>query len=179
MLEFFASAGAGRVRLRREPRQRARGRARTSSTAGATRRNGNHRITRRVARGVPEVDADPRWLALSLDELLDNAVKFSPDGGRITVSAAPDRQRAPPRRRDHRQRPGQGHDGRGAEPRLPATSCRATAPTPAATAAWASGLALVKRVADAHGGDVRLESTPGKGSKLSIVLPGAPKKRKR
>ena len=33
------------------------------------------------------------------------------------------------------------------------------------------GLALVQHIAEAHGGVVRLESTPGRGSKFTISLP--------
>ncbi|MFN2609067.1 MAG: histidine kinase dimerization/phospho-acceptor domain-containing protein, partial [Acidimicrobiales bacterium] len=46
-----------------------------------------HPITRRVARGLPELTADRRSLEESLDELMDNAVKFSPEGSRILVAA--------------------------------------------------------------------------------------------
>jgi len=33
------------------------------------------------------------------------------------------------------------------------------------------GLALTKRLAEAHGGQVRVRSTPGKGSTFSVILP--------
>jgi two-component system sensor histidine kinase BaeS len=32
------------------------------------------------------------------------------------------------------------------------------------------GLAIVKAVVDAHGGEIRAESTPGRGTKISIRL---------
>ena len=36
------------------------------------------------------------------------------------------------------------------------------------------GLCLVRHIAHAHGGDVSVESTPGQGSKFSLVLPVSP-----
>ena len=177
MLEFFASAGAGRVRLRREPIN-VRDVVQSAVDRWSEKVNSHHRITRRVARGVPEVDADPRWLALSLDELLDNAVKFSPNGGRISVTAAPI---GTGRRQDVEITV--TDQGKGMTPEEQSHAFRdfvqGDGSDTRSFGGLGLGLALVKRVADAHGGDVRVESTPGKGSKLSIVLPGSPKKRKR
>jgi signal transduction histidine kinase len=41
------------------------------------------------ARTVPLVAADPRWLQEVLDNLLENAVKYSPEGGTIEVALRP------------------------------------------------------------------------------------------
>ncbi|MDQ1395136.1 MAG: two-component system, OmpR family, sensor histidine kinase VicK, partial [Acidimicrobiaceae bacterium] len=88
MLEFVASAGAGRVLLRPEPVD-----VRAVVDTVVSRWNGRlekpYSIARRVAKGLPPVTADRRWLTLSLDELVDNAVKFSPDGGKVMVTATP------------------------------------------------------------------------------------------
>ena len=34
------------------------------------------------------------------------------------------------------------------------------------------GLPIAKAVANAHGGDVRLRSTPGRGTRVTLLLPG-------
>jgi PAS domain S-box-containing protein len=177
MLEFFASAGAGRIRLRQEPVD-----VRAVLDDVVARWNDKvgkpHAISRRVGRGVPPVEADRRWLTLSLDELLDNAVKFSPDGGKIAVTANVEGNGRHPAVEitvaDH---------GKGMTPEEQelafADFVQGDGSDTRSYGGLGLGLALVKRVAEAHGGAVRVESKPGKGSKLSIVLPGAPKKRRR
>jgi PAS domain S-box-containing protein len=177
MLEFFASAGAGRVRLRREPLDV---RSVVDEVVGrwSDKVDGHHRITRRVARDVPPVEGDRRWLTLSLDELLDNAVKFSPDGGRISVTAVTggNGRRSSVEITVADQGKGMTPD----EQELAFTDfVQGDGSDTRSYGGLGLGLALVKRVAEAHGGEVHVESRPGKGSKLSIVLPGAPKKRRR
>ena len=39
--------------------------------------------------GYAVVTADGRWMTLAVDELIDNSVKFSPEGGRIVIRVAP------------------------------------------------------------------------------------------
>jgi signal transduction histidine kinase len=47
----------------------------------------DHPVHARTASELPEVKADGIAIGRVLDELIDNAVKFSPDGSPITVSA--------------------------------------------------------------------------------------------
>ncbi len=139
-------------------------------------RDGDHRFVRKVGPAVPPIMGDPKLLVRSLDELLDNAVKFSPDGGAIEISAEPfvngsRSGRASKVRitvRDHgigiepEQMPDLFQDfrqGDGSETRN--------------FGGLGLGLAYVKRIASVHGGDVMVESQPGKGSAFSIVLPAA------
>jgi PAS domain S-box-containing protein len=45
-----------------------------------------------IQAGLPNVAADPTALITVLDHLLDNAVKYSPDGGKVTLDASHDEQ---------------------------------------------------------------------------------------
>lgn len=168
----FATLAAGRLHLQAEPV-----RAREMLDHLVQRWEGRVpptiAVTRRVSRGTPRAVVDRRYIDVALDELVDNAVKYSPDGGRIRVSSS-----------------GGDSDGKrvlvlsvqdqgvGIDPDRVETIFDDFAQVDgSATRRFGGlglGLALVSRIVRAHGGDLECESTLGRGTTIRIVLPVEP-----
>jgi signal transduction histidine kinase len=124
------------------------------------------------AKGVTlESHADDR-VVVSIDRLrleqvaanlLDNAIKYTPSGGRVDISASREGSRAVLRVRDT------GIGIPAAElPRIWERLFRGDQSR--AARGLGLGLSLVKAVVEAHGGTVDVESTPGHGSTFSVNL---------
>jgi PAS domain S-box-containing protein len=118
---------------------------------------------------VPEeplvLEADPARLAQVLGNLLDNAAKHSPRGGRITLSAEREGGRAVIEVRDA---------GRGMTPEelTRAFELFYQAPAGRGRAGLGVGLALVKRLVELHEGSVEAHSEGlGRGSLFRVRLP--------
>lgn len=168
MLEFFASLDAGRQVLKAAPVDVRDVISEASERWDTTLRDG-HTLSKRISRETPKVMVDGRWLGRAVDELVDNAVKFSPSGGRVTITAGPAPE-APGMVeiavRDHGV-------GMSAE-QVDSAFAEWTQGDESDTRSYGGlglGLALVQRVAVHHGGRVTCTTSPGKGATFSILLP--------
>ena len=174
ILVDFAAMEAGRLKPRVEPVPVKEFVARL--TDRWKERDGEHKFVRKVGASVPPIMGDPKLLGRSLDELLDNAVKFSPDGGQIEISAEPYVNGSRSSRLSRVRITVRDH-GIGIEPeQLPDLFQDFRQGDGSETRSYNGlglGLAYVKRIASVHGGDVLVESVPGKGSSFSLVLPAA------
>ena len=96
--------------------------------------------------------------------LLDNAVKYTPDGGNITVSVGEE---------DGSVALAVSDTGVGvAEDQLPLIFERFHRADPSRSEGGAGlGLSIARQIAQAHGGQIRAESTPGTGSTFALLLP--------
>ena len=110
-----------------------------------------------------QVLAQPALLERAVMNVLDNAAKWSPAGGRVGVSLQADSAW-------HLTVTDQGP---GIAPEdLPRVFERFyRAPTARSMPGSGLGLAIVKRVINTHGGTIELTSPPGGGTKVEIVLP--------
>jgi two-component system, OmpR family, sensor histidine kinase BaeS len=121
-------------------------------------------VDRRLA--PTEIVADPRWLHQVVTNLLTNALKFTPAGGRVTIQAGPSGPDAVLRVTD---------TGAGIPAdELPRIFDRFWRGRQAAqTSGSGIGLAIAAELARAHGGQLAASSQPGRGTDMTLNLPRA------
>ena len=113
--------------------------------------------------------ADERKFKQIMLNLLSNAVKFTPEGGKIGVRREARRQRRRDRGHGHRR----GHRARRTRRRVFEEFKQVGRDYTKKAEGTGLGLALTKRFVELHGGSIRLESAPGKGSTFTVTIPHA------
>jgi two-component system phosphate regulon sensor histidine kinase PhoR len=113
-----------------------------------------------------KVFADSRGLEQMLTNLIDNAIKFNRDGGRVSVT-----HKNGLRDRIRVKDTGEGIPAQHL-PRLFERFYRVDRARSREVGGTGLGLAIVKHLARAHRGDVAVESKLGEGSTFAIELPG-------
>ena len=117
---------------------------------------------------LPRVQADREALARALWNLLDNAVKYSPQNKTVWAEAACENGRVAIRVSDK---------GLGIAPheqkQIFKKFVRADSADVAGSKGTGLGLTMVQHIVAAHGGQVRVDSEPGVGSTFTILLPSA------
>lgn len=170
MLVDFSAIEAGRMAVDVEPTPLAP--IVKAAVAKAGGRHGKHRFTAKVAPGLPPALVSPTLFTRTLAELLDNAVKYSPKGGRVTVALS--KASGTGRRMLEVSVTDQGI---GIEPanlaRIFQDFSQVDASDTRAFGGLGLGLTFVKRVAEAQGGTISAESKAGKGSTFSFTVPAA------
>ncbi len=121
---------------------------------------GNIGVDVRVGADLPHVSADRDQLRQVLLNLITNAQQAMPDGGRLSIDA----ERGDGVVRIHVRDTGDGFDEE-AKARLfePFYTTKARG--------VGLGLSVCRRIAEAHGGSLDADSTPGAGATFTLALP--------
>lgn len=124
-----------------------------------------HTFVINLPRRLPPLQADPLRLERILYNLLENAVKYSPTGGEVRVSAKPQGEHLVI---------GVSDQGIGISP---ADQEKLFAPfqrlekRPSGVRGVGLGLMVCRRLVEAHGGHIWVESEPGHGSTFFFTMP--------
>ncbi len=125
-----------------------------------------------VASGLPDVTGDEDQLWQVLQNLMENAIKYGRDGGRVVVAA-----QAGPRTGQAGVLISVRDDGPGIAsthiPRLTERFYRVNTHRSRAVGGTGLGLAIVKHIVSRHRGQLRIESVEGSGTTVTIWLPAA------
>jgi two-component system phosphate regulon sensor histidine kinase PhoR len=130
-------------------------------------------LTTEVARDLPPIHADHDRLAQVLINLIDNALKYTPEGGRVTARAT--------------AAVGQGvvvdvaDTGIGIPPadlpRITERFYRVDKARSRELGGTGLGLAIVKHLVIAHGGELHIDSRLGQGTTVRFTIPTAARER--
>ena len=128
-----------------------------------------HALEVRLARQLPEVLADVALIRRAADNYLDNAARYSePSAGPVELAVTADPAGVRIEVRDR----GVGVTDED-RPRLFEPFFRGDRSRDRATGGVGMGLALCRRIAEAHGGRVGVEARDGGGTVVWLVLPGS------
>ncbi len=137
-------------------------------------RTDRHEFSTRFESSLPEALVDVSLMRRAIDEVLDNAVKYSPQGGTVTVSMSPENSR-----RSRMIRLDVRDEGIGIAPedlpRIFEDFRQLDASDTRSFGGLGLGLAFVKRIMDAHRGTITARSVPGEGTTFSLLIPAADK----
>jgi signal transduction histidine kinase len=126
-----------------------------------------HTLTVALPEGPLPIEADPARLAQAVANLLNNAAKFTPEGGHVWLEASAERDWAVVRVRDTGV-------GISADALPYVFDLFAQAGHGPDRAGLGIGLTLVRNLVELHGGTVKAASAgPGRGSEFTIRLPHA------
>lgn len=134
-----------------------------------------HRITTDIDPAIGEAGIDTQKITQVVENLLNNALKYTPAGSTITITA--------------KRRPAPANEGGGSEvevcvrdngPGIPGADLphmferfyRVDKGRSRETGGTGLGLSIVKHIVQLHGGRVRVESTQGRGAAFFFTLPG-------
>jgi len=117
-----------------------------------------------VSSGLPQVDADPVRAREILSNLIANALRYTPRGGRVTVTAQPADAAVAIDVRD---------TGEGIAPERIGRIFDRFYKSPESRGAGL-GLAIAKQLVEAHGGEISATSVLGKGTDIRFTLPAEP-----
>jgi two-component system heavy metal sensor histidine kinase CusS len=119
--------------------------------------------------GEGQIFADPALFNRALSNLIDNALRFTADGGKIHISIGT---------RDGRTEISVRDTGAGIAPEhLPRVFDRFyRGDASRSSAGTGLGLALVKSIVDLHGGSVAIKSEPDRGTKVTLSVPNQAKR---
>ncbi|MBI3764377.1 MAG: hypothetical protein HY260_21265 [Chloroflexi bacterium] len=125
-------------------------------------------LQKQIPDRLPPITADPEKIQSALFHLLDNAIKFTPAGGRVTLIAQQEEQRVHIAVADNGIGIPAHRLGELFQPfhQLDSSSTRRYGGT-------GIGLSLVKRIVEAHGARVVFSSMVGQGSVFGFELPVA------
>jgi signal transduction histidine kinase len=111
-----------------------------------------------------EASVDPDRMRQAFGNLLDNAIKYTDEGGTVTISAGRTDGRATVRFRDTGMGIPEAEQGKIWDRLYRGDKSRSQR-------GLGLGLSLVRAVVQAHQGTVTVTSKPGEGSEFAIVLP--------
>ncbi len=119
-----------------------------------------------LAPELPSMQVDQSWLGRAIKNLISNAITYTAEGGLIIVRT---------RRADREVMIEIADDGIGIDkehlPHIFERFYRVDDARPAHKGGVGLGLPIVRRIIEAHGGRVDVESIPGAGSIFRVVLP--------
>ncbi|MBI4187806.1 MAG: PAS domain-containing sensor histidine kinase, partial [Chloroflexi bacterium] len=129
-------------------------------------RTGTHRLSIDVPEGLPYIAVDPLRVERIIFNLVENAIKYSPKGGEVKVSA---------QQKDGVMVVGVSDQGHGISPenqkKLFQSFEQLGITNRSAEQGVGLGLKVCRTLVEAHGGRIWVESEPGKGSSFYFTLP--------
>ena len=114
---------------------------------------------------LPEISADPNRLAAVVENLVSNAIKYTPSGGVVSISASTTGEQILIRVKDNGSGIAADEQQKVFEPFYRGNQGRRF------KQGMGLGLSIAHDLIEAHGGRIILESTPAQGSQFTIHLP--------